>query len=142
MNFIVTATTLLLSLTTLASADSESTLAKQKQGGGTRLSQTSPDATSASLNSEGIGLTASHKQIIYDSIAGEQEQRVSGDPQLAIGNTVPDALMLNTMPIEVKDQIGLLKDFKFVKLSTDKILIVDPASRKIVHIITKQDAGK
>ena len=41
--------------------------------------------------------------------------------------------MLNTMPIAVKDQIGgLLKDFKFVKLTGDKILIIDlyPASRE------------
>jgi len=46
------------------------------------------------------------------------------------------------MPIAVKDQIGLLRDFKFVKLAGDKILIVDPASRKIVDIITKQEAGQ
>ena len=50
--------------------------------------------------------------------------------------------MLNTMPIAVKDQISVLKDFKFVKLTGDNILIVDPASRKIVDIITKQEAGR
>ena len=50
--------------------------------------------------------------------------------------------MLNTMPIEVKDQIGLLKDFKYVKLTGRQILIVDPASREIMDIITKQEAGR
>jgi hypothetical protein len=50
--------------------------------------------------------------------------------------------MLNAMPIAVKDQIGVLKDFKFVKLTGDNILIVDPASRKIVDIITKQETGR
>jgi hypothetical protein len=47
------------------------------------------------------------------------------------------------MPIAVKDQIGgLLRDIKFVKLTDDKILIVDPASREIMDIITKQEAGR
>jgi len=64
------------------------------------------------------------------------------NPRLAVGDTIPDSLMLNFMPIAVKDQIGLLRDFKFVKLAGDKILIVDPASRKIVDIITKQEAGQ
>ena len=50
--------------------------------------------------------------------------------------------MLNTMPIEVKDQVGLLKDFKYVKLRDDKILIVDPATREIMDIITKQKSGR
>ena len=47
--------------------------------------------------------------------------------------------MLNTMPIEAKDQVGLLKDYKYVKLRDDKILIVDPATREIMDIITKQE---
>ena len=37
----------------------------------------------------------------------------------------PNSVMLNTMLIEVKDQIGLLKDFKYVKLQNDKILIIE-----------------
>ena len=50
--------------------------------------------------------------------------------------------MLDTMPIDVKDQIGLLKDFKYVKLRDDKILIVNPATREIMDIITKQESGR
>ncbi|MGB7781432.1 MAG: DUF1236 domain-containing protein, partial [Pseudolabrys sp.] len=92
---------------------------------------------------QGIGLTASHKRIIYDNIASEQAQTVSGDLRLAVGSTIPDSLILNSMPIAVKDQIGLLlRDFKFVKVTGDNILIVDPTSRKIVDIITKQEAGQ
>ena len=92
---------------------------------------------------QGIGLTASHKRIIYDNIASEQAQTVSGDLRLAVGSTIPNSLMLNSMPIAVKDQIGLLlRDFKFVKVTGDNILIVDPTSRKIVDTITKQEAGQ
>ena len=96
----------------------------------------------AGINLQGIGLTASHKQIIYDKIIGERSQSLPDDQQLAVGKTIPDSVMLNTMPIEVKDQIGLLKDFKYVKLRDDKILIVDPATREIMDIITKQESGR
>ena len=42
----------------------------------------------------------------------------------------------------MKDQVGLLRDFKLAKLQGEQIVIVDPASRKIVDIITKQEAGQ
>jgi hypothetical protein len=64
----------------------------------------------------------------------------TNNAELYVGSTTPDSLMLNTMPIAAKDQIGLLKDFKFVKAADDKILLVDPATRKIVDTVTKEDA--
>lgn len=145
MKFGVIAVTLSLGLTVaLAFAASDMAASESQRAPDTRLAQASPDAAGSATtnNLQGIGLTASHKRIIYDNIASEQAQTLSGDPRLAVGSTIPDSLMLNTMPIAVKDQIGLLRDFKFVKLTGDNILIVDPASRKIVDIITKQEAGR
>ena len=140
MNFGVISTTVLLGLTIVLAPAALDTAAS----GNTRLAQASQDAAGATINNlQGIGLTAPHKRIIYDNIASEQTQTVSGDLRLAVGSTLPDSLMLNSMPIAVKDQIGLLlRDFKFVKVTGDNILIVDPASRKIVDIITKQEAGQ
>lgn len=139
MNFGVIAATLSLGLTVALGCTASDTAATESQ-----RAQASPDAAGGATtnNLRGIDLTASHKRIIYDNITSEQAQTLSADPRLAVGSTIPDSLMLNTMPIAVKDQIGLLKDFKFVKLTGDNILIVDPASRKIVDIITKQDAGR
>ena len=82
----------------------------------------------------------SHKRIIFDHIGNEQAQTVPNNTELSVGSTIPDSLMLNTVPIAAKDQIGLLKDFKFVKVADDKILLVDPATRKIVDTVTKEDA--
>jgi len=144
MNFGVIAVTLSLELSiALAFNASDTTASERQRVPYTRLAQASPDAAGATTNNlQGIGLTASHKRIIYDNIASEQAQTVSGDLRLAVGSTIPDSLMLNSMHA-VKDQIGLLlRDFKFVKVTGDNILIVDPASRKIVDIITKQDAGQ
>lgn len=143
MNFGVIAVTLSLELSIALACNASDTTASERQWAPyTRLAQASPDAAGATTNNlQGIGLTASHKRIIYDNIASEQAQTVSGDLRLAVGSTIPDSLILNSMPIAVKDQIGLLlRDFKFVKVTGDNILIVDPASRKIVDIITQQEA--
>ena len=80
------------------------------------------------------------KRIILDHIGTEQAQTVPNNAELAVGSTIPDSLTLNTIPIAAKDQIGLLKDFKFVKVADEKILLVDPATRKIVDTVTKEDA--
>lgn len=142
MNFGVIAVTLSLELSIALTCNASDPTTSERQR--TRLAQASPDAAGATINNlQGIGLTPSHKRIIYDNISSEQAQAVSGDLRLAVGSTIPESLMLNSMPIEVKDQIGLLlRDFKFVKVTGDNILIVDPASRKIVDIITKQEAGQ
>ena len=144
MNFGVIAVTLSLELSIALACNASDTTASERQRAYTRLAQASPDAAGATTNNlQGIGLTASHKRIIYDNIASEQAQTLSGDARLSVGSSIPDSLMLNAMPIAVKDQIGLLlRDFKFVKVTGDNILIVDPASRKIVDIITKQEAGQ
>ena len=131
MNSRVIAAALSLGLTTTAASQWASH---------TQLAQGNSGA--AGINLQGIGLTASHKQIIYDKIIGERSQSLPDDQQLAVGKTIPDSVMLNTMPIEVKDQVGLLKDYKYVKLRDDKILIVDPATREIMDIITKQESGR
>ena len=144
MNFGAIAVTLSLELSIALACNASATIASERQRGPyARVAQASPEAGATTNNLQGIGLTASHKRIIYDNIASEQAQTVSGDFRLAVGSTIPDSLMLNSMPIAVKDQIGLLlRDFKFVKVTGDNILIVDPASRKIVDIITKQEAGQ
>ena len=135
MNFGVIAVMLSLELSiALACNASDTTASERQRAPYMRLAQASPDAA---------GATTNNLQGIYDNIASEQAQTVSGDLRLAVGSTIPDSLMLNSMPIAVKDQIGLLlRDFKFVKVTGDNILIVDPASRKIVDIITQQEAGQ
>jgi hypothetical protein len=140
MNF---ATTFSLGLTIALAAVSDATATEPRSVQGTRLAQMQPAAGGAATdNLRGIGLTAAHKQIIFDHVATEQTQTVPKDTELYVGSTMPDSLVLNAMPIATKDQIGVLKDYKFVKTADDKVLLVDPATRQIVGIITKQDAGR
>ena len=84
----------------------------------------------------GIGLTAEHKRTIYQEVGGEKVQKIPEGSTVHIGGGIPDSVMLNEMPVSVKDQIGVLRDFKFAKLPDEKIVIVDPAQRRVVDIVT------
>ena len=130
-----------LGLTVAFGPSADATASDRQSPRETRLAQVRPEAADATAdNLRGIGLTASHKRIIFDQIGTEQAQTVPNNAELSVGSTIPDSLILNTMPIAAKDQIGVLKDFKFVKVADNKILLVDPATRKIVDTVTKEDA--
>jgi hypothetical protein len=141
MKFNAVAATFSLGLTIAVGPGADATTSDLRSPRETRLAQVRPEAGDATAaNLRGIGLTASHKRIIFNHIGNEQAQTVANNAELSVGSTIPDSLMLNSVPIAAKDQIGLLKDFKFVKVADDKILLVDPATRKIVATVTKEDA--
>lgn len=91
---------------------------------------------------QGIGLTPTHKRMIYQEVGHEKIQAVPQDSNLSIGAEIPDSVMLSEMPISVKDRIGVLRDFKFARLPDENIVIVDPAKRTIVDVVTKNDAAE
>jgi hypothetical protein len=102
----------------------------------------SAQTTGNGAPSPGIGLTADHKRAIYGEIGNEPPRRLPEGSDVAIGGAIPDSLMLNEMPVSLKDKVGLLRDFKFAKLPDETIVIVDPAERRIVDIVTKGDATR
>jgi|GEM_PF-2566750 len=103
------------------------------------LLSASAQTTGVSPTGPGIGLTPDHKRVIYRETSGQRAQPVPDGSPIEIGKEVPDSMMLNEMPISVKDQIGLLRDFKSAKLPDENILIVDPAKRQVVDIVTKDE---
>ena len=98
--------------------------------------------TGVSPTGPGIGLTQDHKRTIYREIGSQSPQRVPEGAPMEIGKEIPDSITLNEMPISVKDQIGLLRDFKSAKLPDENIVIVDPAKRQVVDIVTKDEGTR
>jgi hypothetical protein len=90
------------------------------------------------VDKNGLGLTPQQAGSISESVRSEREQPVPAGASVEIGRQVPDSMMLIELPVEVKDRIGSLRDFKFARLQSDKILLVDPTSRVIVDIIPKR----
>jgi hypothetical protein len=101
--------------------------------------QAQTPANEAAPGMPGIGLTPKQKRIIYENTSSDRPQRVAED--VSVGKEIPDSVILNEMPIHVKDEVGVLRDFKFAVLQEARsVLIVDPANRKIVDIVTRDDA--
>jgi hypothetical protein len=90
----------------------------------------------------GLGLTSDHKRTIYRETAGEAGRLIPEGSEITIGAQIPDAVILNEIPISVKDRVGLLRDFKFARDVNESIVIVDPAKRQIVDIVTKADGER
>jgi hypothetical protein len=96
----------------------------------------------AAAPAPGIGLTADHKRTIFSEVGQEPARPIPEGSPVAIGAEIPDSMMLNEMPVTVKDKVGVLRDFKFAKLPDETIVIVDPAKRRIVDIVSKDDAAR
>jgi hypothetical protein len=102
-----------------------------------------PPTGAAAPGLPGIGLTPAQKRIIYERTSGDRPQRVPEGSALSVGAEIPDSVMLNAMPVEVKDEVGVLRDFKFAVLQgAQSVLIVDPANRRIMEIVTRDDADR
>lgn len=90
----------------------------------------------------GIGLTDDHRRIIYREIGEAPSRAIPDGAPVEIGAEIPDSVILNEMPIALKDQVGVLRDFKFAKAPGETIVIVDPAKRQIVDIVTRRDGTR
>lgn len=105
--------------------------------------QSPPPSGEAAPGLPGIGLTPAQKRIIYERTSGDRPQRVPEGSAISVGAEIPDSVMLNAMPVEVKDEVGVLRDFKFAVLQGARsVLIVDPANRRIMEIVTRDDADR
>lgn len=107
------------------------------------LAQAQSPSGEAAPGLPGIGLTPAQKRIIYERTSGDRPQRVPEGSAISVGAEIPDSVMLNAMPVEVKDEVGVLRDFKFAVLQgAQSVLIVDPANRRIMEIVTRDDADR
>lgn len=93
------------------------------------------ETANRAIDKKGLGLSPEQGQLIAKSTESEKHQ-AAPDP-LSIGVPVPDAMMLAELPVELKDRIGLLRDFKFARIDNDAVILVDPTSRVVVEVIRK-----
>jgi hypothetical protein len=75
--------------------------------------------------------------MIAEVTKNEKPQAVGPGVQISIGAPIPDSMMLVELPIELKDRIGSLRDFKFARLQDQRVLLVEPTTRTVVDVIRK-----
>ena len=84
------------------------------------------------IDKNGLGLSPAQSRFIYELTRSEKAQPADTP---AIGASVPDSMMIVELPVEAKDQIVLLRDFKFARLRDNVVVLVDPTSRVVVDVI-------
>ncbi|HVY01037.1 MAG TPA: hypothetical protein VHA55_14725 [Pseudorhodoplanes sp.] len=99
--------------------------------------EAAPDIASRSIDRNGLGLTSQQRAMIVEAVSGEKPQEVDPGISVEIGAPVPDAMTLAELPVELKDRIGSLRDFKFARLKDDRVLLVEPATRTVADVVTK-----
>lgn len=85
-----------------------------------------------SVDKKGLGLSAEQGRLIHEFARNEKTQPAD---DLEIGAPIPEAMMLVELPVEVKDRVGQVRDFKIARLQDDTIVLVDPTSRVVVDVI-------
>ena len=68
----------------------------------------------------------------------EKGQAAPAGFQAKIGVTVPQTLALQALPVSVFSQIPAAKDYQFVKLQNNEILVVNPKDRQVAEIVMQQ----
>jgi hypothetical protein len=104
--------------------------------------QTSPgqpgpqSSSDAPENVPELGLSASQKQTIYQSIRNQQAKK-SPEPigfRSAVGAHVPDAIEVSPLPKTIVELIPKMRDYRYAFVANE-VLIVDPQLKTVVEVI-------
>ena len=88
-------------------------------------------------NSE-VSLSSAQKSVIFRG-AIAQAQSAPSDFHPSIGAIVPKSLGLYAFDHNVEGLVPAAKEYDYVKLPGNDVLLVDPGSRKIVAVVGEKD---
>jgi len=84
-------------------------------------------------------LTPAQKQVIWQNLSSEKTMRANKSKDYAprLGATVPDGVSVQSLPDDIANDAPGLKGYQYAMLKNE-IVIIHPASKKIVDIIKEQ----
>jgi hypothetical protein len=88
-----------------------------------------------------LTLTPEQERSIYRSVASERAQPPLPDFQPELGATLPESVIVRDLPSGLVTDFPRAKDYKFVKLH-DQVLLVDPTSKRVREIINPPAAAE
>jgi hypothetical protein len=92
--------------------------------------------TPAGAASDQLTLTQAQETTILLRVENDTPQSASG---LEVGGTAPEGLTLKGLPSDVGAQIPEAERFHYAKLQ-DRVVLVDPTSKRVVKVIRPQAA--
>jgi hypothetical protein len=96
---------------------------------------------SAPLTSAGLALGSGEKRTVYQGIVNTDAQDVASDQVLRVGEEAPARIQLSELPKVVRSQIPALTQTRYAKLTNGDVILVNPESRRIVAIVTKDEGS-
>lgn len=86
--------------------------------------------------SQGLTLSTAQRGEIWNQLGSKRAEQAPAGFTPQVGETTPNGVQLEAIPGKVSRQVPAVKSYQYAKLS-DKVLLVDPSSRKIVAIISE-----
>lgn len=100
------------------------------------MSQSASHSTMARVASDTLSLTSTDRKTAWSDL--RKEAATQNEPRsfdATVGAVVPTALNIEPVPTNVADAIPALRPYDFA-IVPGKLLIVNPADKKIVDVIT------
>ena len=116
----------------------QSTGKSAKMGGGSQSIPGQPNGMAAELKqnaAQPLTLTNSEREAIWQMLGNQPMQANSTGLNLNVGQVVPNNVSLQALPNNVSGQVPPVKSYDYAMIN-NQLLIVDPASKKVVAIVT------
>ena len=84
-------------------------------------------------------LSSAQKRMIYQSIVNDAGQSLPPKTKTSVGTQLPPDLSLSEIPSAAAEQVPAVASLEYVKLGDGKVLLVDPATRRVAFAITKKE---
>jgi hypothetical protein len=101
--------------------------------------ETDSEAAGASTSNEttaSIDITTEQRTEIHNVIVENDAKPVDVDFDVNVGVVVPRTVELRPLPPRIVEIVPAYRTYKYILLADGRILIVEPASLKIVYVIT------
>lgn len=91
-----------------------------------------------------VTLTAQQEQNIYEAAQAMDAQALPSAVTLAVGLKLPDDFTAGEIPADVKEKIGdrKIEDFHLAMTEQDNAILVDPTTKTVKAVITKEEGSK
>lgn len=89
------------------------------------------DETTASID-----ITTDQQTELRTIFSETEIERAASDVSVSVGTAIPATIELHPLPPRVVEIVPAYKDYQYFTLSDGRIVIVEPASKKVVYVLS------
>jgi hypothetical protein len=92
--------------------------------------------TGAATANDHLALTSAQRHDLWQGLSKQEKESAPAGFAAKVGQAVPSSVKLQSLPTNLSSQIPAVKSYDYAMLQSE-LLIVDPASKNVVDIITE-----